>query len=209
MYIFVYCIFPLVRGFFCIFAHLYMYYICGLWPLWNTTSLFLTWYQSRFSRDRRRRQFAPASLSPVPVLAAGLLPILVSISFISVLSCSCWDRLAASHLLGSGSIGRHCPDRVDRPVRISVIPRSPLARPRASSSPRSSRSAGRISVLPHSPLARPRASSSPAGPGLVLPRSVSRQGLVLAQLARSVSPRIGRGQPELTVGGLCFARICS
>jgi hypothetical protein len=42
MYIFVYCISPLVRGFSCIFAHLYMYYICGLWPLWNTTCLFLT-----------------------------------------------------------------------------------------------------------------------------------------------------------------------
>jgi hypothetical protein len=42
MYIFVYCISPLVRGFFCIFTHMYMYYICGLWPLWNTTYLFLT-----------------------------------------------------------------------------------------------------------------------------------------------------------------------
>jgi hypothetical protein len=69
MYIFVYCISPLVREFSYIFAYLYMYYICGLWPLWNTTSLFLTWYQSLFSRDRRR-QFAPASLSPVPDLAA-------------------------------------------------------------------------------------------------------------------------------------------
>jgi hypothetical protein len=42
----------------------------GLWPLDNTTCLFLTWYQSGFSHDRRR-QFAPASLSPVPVLAAA------------------------------------------------------------------------------------------------------------------------------------------
>jgi hypothetical protein len=42
MYIFVYCISPLVKGFSCIFAHLYMYYICGLWPLWNITCLFLT-----------------------------------------------------------------------------------------------------------------------------------------------------------------------
>jgi hypothetical protein len=46
----------------------------------------------RVFRDRRR-QFAPASLSPVPVLAAaaifGLLLILVSISFISVLWCRC------------------------------------------------------------------------------------------------------------------------
>jgi hypothetical protein len=31
-------------------------YICGLWPLWNTTSLFLTWYQSGFSACDRRHQ---------------------------------------------------------------------------------------------------------------------------------------------------------
>jgi hypothetical protein len=42
MYIFVYCISPLIRGFSCIFAHMYMYYICGIWPLWNITNLFLT-----------------------------------------------------------------------------------------------------------------------------------------------------------------------
>jgi hypothetical protein len=45
---------------------------CGLWPLDNTTCLFPTWYQSGFSRDRHR-QFAPASVSPVPVLAAAAL----------------------------------------------------------------------------------------------------------------------------------------
>jgi hypothetical protein len=74
MYIFVYCISPLVRGFSCIFAHLYMYYICGLWPLWNTTSLFLTWYQSP---EFRVPMIAVAS-SPrhplVPVLAVALFP---------------------------------------------------------------------------------------------------------------------------------------
>jgi hypothetical protein len=41
---------PLVSGISCIFAHLYMYYICGLWPLWNTTSLFLT-MRTRFKED--------------------------------------------------------------------------------------------------------------------------------------------------------------
>jgi hypothetical protein len=41
--IYLYIVFPhFFRGFSCIFAHLYMYYICGLWPLWNTTCLFLT-----------------------------------------------------------------------------------------------------------------------------------------------------------------------
>jgi hypothetical protein len=77
MYIFVYCISSLVRGFSCILAHLYMYYICDLWPLWNTSCLFLTWYQSRFYGSRSthqssvdRRQLAPAT--PVPVLVAVL-----------------------------------------------------------------------------------------------------------------------------------------
>jgi hypothetical protein len=36
---------------------------CGLWPSDNTTSLFLTWYQSGFSARDRRRQLAPATIA--------------------------------------------------------------------------------------------------------------------------------------------------
>jgi hypothetical protein len=60
---------------------------------------------------------------------------LVSISFIFVLWCSCWDRLAASAWIwidrSWAKIGRHCPDRV--PTGPSPGTRPP--RPRSPSSP--------------------------------------------------------------------------
>jgi hypothetical protein len=76
MYIFVYCISPLVRGFSCTFARLHMYYIRGLWPLWNTTCLFVTWYQSGLGsyahRTHRPRDCHRPSFS-LPRPAVGLL----------------------------------------------------------------------------------------------------------------------------------------
>jgi hypothetical protein len=195
---------------------------CGLWPLDNTSCIFLTWYQSlglSFFFGTRNSCLTTVGLSSPAAVGLPLPPSVFS----PWLSLFCLDPLAARPSpspLGSNTQigGCSCSGSVPASwTRSRSVPAAPdlvslvagIGRPRE--------------VCPWSapPVICPRLEEpgpprrvppvardcSPAGPGFVLPRS-SRQGLVLAQLARLVSARIGRGQPELTAGGLCFAGIC-
>jgi hypothetical protein len=123
MYIFVYCIFHLLEVS-CIFAHLYMYYICGIWPLWNTICLFLTWYQSPEFRVLVIVAASSPRHPPVPVLAVALFP-RIPISTLSPVPPVASPRPRGSLVFAVRSALSHSAPRLQVPPTGSCPPGSP------------------------------------------------------------------------------------
>jgi hypothetical protein len=160
--------FPLVRGFSCIFAHLYMYYICGLWPLWNITCLFLTWYQSGLGfyahrthrpRDRRRSCLPSRLLISAPSSSRGRPLLSPSAAFSRRFIFSCWvDLLPGKAALQRSVVAAFSRARIGSAVAIfsaaatrlvaSVAAASRSARAACAPFPAPARSAAWIPIGP-------------------------------------------------------------